>query len=574
MRCAGIRRHIDGKSKSLSKASASVDTMAPILVRVCSILAVVLLLYNMRTFPALLASASTRRVLIPQRSLAQQPTAADEQALSALTDAAFPEDEVSAGPFGGLLPESTRDMRSTIRTHDTTADPPPVTDTPAINLPASSAAVDVAGVAPTDSAPLAPVTRRTKSPTASSCSPPESTRGVRTSPRPLNWIVPPRGTWPPADCQPHGLCVALASIAAEHVVLVLADSSDSARLEVFLSHASKAGVANRVLVAALDADAAAAATAANSGAVWRPLPADRGSGSRTAMKHRLAAAVVGTGTSVLAAELGVVLKTDPFVHMGGDADVEVSGSDGGSMRVAMDFVMGWSQMCETYQIGSLHPAAIFAAGTPESRELLLRMAARLSQSDSPRTLEPYALTEELVAPAHDGVTRAGASLRILERRCFGEGGQVLELPPKESSSATLDQARILDTRDFRAKAQVLTEEACSAVSKVAGPDVTTPWVVPSQMPKARPLNWVVSPTSQEWPPPSVCAAHGLDGLCESLVRRVGSEEWDPSQVASTLGSELTGLYPGSEPSGLYPGIRADWPLPGIRAKWPLPWDPS
>ena len=43
----------------------------------------------------------------------------------------------------------------------------------------------------------------------------------------------------------------------------------------------------------------------------------------------------------------------------GDADIEAASSgrgiDRGHMRVAMDPSMGWSQMCESYEIAALNP---------------------------------------------------------------------------------------------------------------------------------------------------------------------------------------------------------------------------
>ena len=216
----------------------------------------------------------------------------------------------------------------------------------------------------------------------------------------------------------------------------------------------------QVLVVALDDGIVERARALSVGGVWRP--GSDAHTSATQAKYLYAAAVVGTGTHVFVADLRTRLKADPFGYVYGDADIEAPGMSGGQMVVAMDHVMGWSQMCETYQISRLHSQLFYAAGTHESRELLARVGYRLANAAESAALfaspedmaaaEPYILTEELLAPAHDGVTRAGASARVLDERCLGRS--VAELPSAEASTAAINQRRILETRAFRSKVQV------------------------------------------------------------------------------------------------------------------------
>ena len=57
----------------------------------------------------------------------------------------------------------------------------------------------------------------------------------------------------------------------------------------------------------------------------------------------------------------------------------------------------------------------YAAATAESHRLLTRLAARLTTpdpADNAELDEAYVLTEELVAPAHDGTTRADLTLTL------------------------------------------------------------------------------------------------------------------------------------------------------------------
>lgn len=116
----------------------------------------------------------------------------------------------------------------------------------------------------------------------------------------------------------------------------------------------------QVLVVTLDDAATEAARLLPVGAVWRP--DDLKSATLPHAKYHYAAALARTGTDAFVADVGVRLKSDPFNLIYGDADVEAPGLGGGLMTVAMDPVMGWSTMCETYQIPRAPPLSDWEYG--------------------------------------------------------------------------------------------------------------------------------------------------------------------------------------------------------------------
>ena len=102
-----------------------------------------------------------------------------------------------------------------------------------------------------------------------------------------------------------------------------------------------------------------------------------------------------------------------------------------------------------------------AAATGESVRLLTRVARRLATPDpadgaAEALDEAYVLTEELIAPAHDGTTRAGATLRVIDRACVSASGKVASVPQPADSAPTLPNSRILDAREFLSKPQAHT----------------------------------------------------------------------------------------------------------------------
>jgi len=311
----------------------------------------------------------------------------------------------------------------------------------------------------------------------------------------------------------------------------VADAASGAQLDSLVASAKAAGVGGQLLVAALDDAAEAKAKQLGCGGVWRVPDATLAAApTPRARKYLAAAAVVAAGVSVVYADLRVSLSADPFGYIFGDADVEAASSgrgiDRGHMRVAMDPQMGWSQMCESYEIAALNPNFWYMAATTESHRLLTRLAARLATPDPADNAdldEAYVLTEELIAPAHDGTTRAGATLRISERGCFSPSGKLATVPAADDSASTLPNGKILDAREFLSKPQVM-QHGCTNTAKVPPGPLGADWIEPpTTLPPSRPLNWIVPPahTSGDdavWPSPSVCAEHGLEKLCETVAR--------------------------------------------------------
>eukprot|EP01062_Namystynia_karyoxenos_P043343 TRINITY_DN31761_c0_g1_i1.p1 TRINITY_DN31761_c0_g1~~TRINITY_DN31761_c0_g1_i1.p1 ORF type:complete len:941 (+),score=259.99 TRINITY_DN31761_c0_g1_i1:69-2825(+) len=133
-----------------------------------------------------------------------------------------------------------------------------------------------------------------------------------------------------------------------------------------------------------------------------------------------ALAAVAGGVAVLALDAGRCcrLLRDPFAHLVGDADVEAVslGWDGitaqGHVHGISDEAMGWSGYGETLRI-SLLSAAVFFVQASEGGEAFLQALVQ-----QPQPLTDEALSSELLLPAHDGVRRSGAQLRVLDPGCW------------------------------------------------------------------------------------------------------------------------------------------------------------
>ena len=109
--------------------------------------------------------------------------------------------------------------------------------------------------------------------------------------------------------------------------------------------------------------------------------------------------------------------------------------------------MGWSRYCETSVVASLSPALFFARPTREAVAVANRMAARAAAEGWPAAAgaawgvgggeeggEGAALSQELLLPAFDGVSRVGASARAPPPADAGCGGP--SPPPTVSRCAS------------------------------------------------------------------------------------------------------------------------------------------
>jgi len=336
----------------------------------------------------------------------------------------------------------------------------------------------------------APVALHFQPTTPSVCAPKGPQRNVPVTPRPLNY-VPARACDPAADGA--AFCDALRQAgvtdgAGSAVLLVVVSRDDARALSAFVQRARAAGAGAHLLVAALDSEAAAAARALSPPpAVWEVSAVLSPGLPPPARKWELSALLVSRGVSVFYSAVEVSLSADPFAALFHDADLEVAGDargggglgsffdsggvggDRGGMRVAMDSIMGWSQMCESYQISPVSPHFWFAAATHESLALLRRLSSRLrgglfgaeglvagGMVWPAASAEAYLLTEEALAPAHDGVTRAGTSLRVLESRCLGSRGAELAsgIPAGGHGAASAAIKDVLEAHAFLARPQV------------------------------------------------------------------------------------------------------------------------
>ena len=143
------------------------------------------------------------------------------------------------------------------------------------------------------------------------------------------------------------------------------------------------------------------------------LPAGPSQGaSDAAFKYAAAAAVLRTGCSVLLAEASVKLRDTPFPYLHRQTDVEGVSTGGGRLTFGGvvsvdDRQMGWSRYAQSLAIAAMTPHLVYLAATPEAVALVEvmrhRMAGPWSTPASEHAAERYALTEEVFAPAHDGV---------------------------------------------------------------------------------------------------------------------------------------------------------------------------
>lgn len=109
--------------------------------------------------------------------------------------------------------------------------------------------------------------------------------------------------------------------------------------------------------------------------------------------------------------------------------------------------MGWGRYAESMRIANLEASLVSLQATHEAHALCALMASRgraeqwtvapgsaFEHPAPPLATEASALTAELLAPAHDGTTRVGASVRVLHRECW-LGGRAAHATLLERSRA-------------------------------------------------------------------------------------------------------------------------------------------
>lgn len=143
---------------------------------------------------------------------------------------------------------------------------------------------------------------------------------------------------------------------------------------------------------------------------------------------------------------------------------------------------------------------------------------------------------------------------MIDEKCVQNS--VCWLPTPRGSSAALDQRKILETRSFKSKAQVLSE-GCVVTNKVAPEEMSAPWVearlersplrsapctllpvlvnlltlghLCSGMPTPRPLNWIV-PREQPFPHAEACVDR-LQALLAPRYQLQGQLDLPPSRAS-------------------------------------------
>ena len=247
-------------------------------------------------------------------------------------------------------------------------------------------------------------------------------------------------------------------------------------------------------------------------ALPRSVPDALSQAPRGLLKYSVVAAVLAAGCSLVYADLRVSWSDAPFAYLHRDTDLEAVGGSGylqfGRVVSVDDAQMGWSRYAQSLAIHALNPHLFYLSATKESVAFARKAAARMGALDAAASAaaEAYVLTDEAISPSHDGVRRAGISVRVLEDRCFGAGhGSVAAAPSTGGGASGMGNPnQILSSREFAAKPLVL-RQGC------------TPVAAPPDDPPARPLNYVL-PAGSAWPPRELCTQLEVEDLCATVAR--------------------------------------------------------
>ena len=229
-----------------------------------------------------------------------------------------------------------------------------------------------------------------------------------------------------------GLCEALAELLPargdESAVLVAFDDGKDVRRAIETAKAAGQTGARAVLVAASAEEDAAAAAAAG-------VPYARAAcldGPCVRPQFALASAILALGVDVLLVGHGATLHgPNPLVNLpprrGADAEgVPAAARALGQVIGMHDPAMGWSAYSQSMAVPHLMSSVLLLRAT----EPATRVAAWLGTAqERDRRDTDAALTDELLMPAYDDVTRAGAAFRVLPSACFaarGGGARVVE----------------------------------------------------------------------------------------------------------------------------------------------------
>lgn len=353
--------------------------------------------------------------------------------------------------------------------------------------------------------------------------------------RPLNFVAPVEADEWPVACTSRAvvaaggeaLCAALAKVAKhrEAVVTLLETSDDGSALDAFLRAAPK----QVIVLTAADGLAPRSALGLE-GVAFVPLPEETRALPSLARKYAAFEGVLRAGCSAFFAHVSSQWSegAGAFGYLYRDVDIEAVATQSGFLtrgRVVSvdDAQMGWSRYAQSLAISALNPNFFYASATGEAAAMMAFLHRRFSPlggagGATPTTpgSEAYEFTVEAIGPAHDGKRSAGVSLRLLSSNCFGTGrGSVASVERPGASGSEGGSAWGGNSNAILASRQF---DARAQVLKQGCAKVAPP----ADSPPARPLNYVVPPTASEWPHAANCASMGLESLCE-VVQAIGSE---------------------------------------------------
>ena len=364
--------------------------------------------------------------------------------------------------------------------------------------------------------------------------------GSRTAARAVSGCAPEPGPKtqrqlvpiPATPCQAaDDVACRIASRAPDRLLLLMLAEASPDR-EPLLMAARDAVAPGQLLL--VPADARASAWSQSLGlAWWRP----QGSSSPTASLWRAASLLVRAGCSVVVSGGRVRWHGSPFAHLSRDVDLEVAQlgiTSRGSVVGVHDQPMGWSAYGQTMTCPLLDPNVVALQPTTPAAELAAQLSARIDMrvrsasgsGDDDDSLSML-LTRLVHAPAHDGDSRSGVSMRVLRSSCFGNARSRFALSSPVSAIdgnlPSTPEEKLLDTpggaampergagpndilrsASFRFARELVLSHGCGVRPRDEG----------SASPRA--LNELVGPTD-EFPRPSACAAdENMVALCSLL----------------------------------------------------------
>lgn len=307
-------------------------------------------------------------------------------------------------------------------------------------------------------------------------------------------------------------CKMLRTVARHReLLLTVAEDGDDSSLTELVSQLKASGDLAQLLVVTASSSLLARAKTLGVGGTLQ-LSAAQIALPVPARKWALLELLLAAGISVLFCSPQTRWLGSPWRYLYRDSDLEIASTGAsreqlGTVVAVDDAQMGWSRHAQSLAISHLSPALFYAAATTESLHVAVHMQINLRAAGADAAAhEAHALTDELLAPAHDRKRRAGASMRLLSDRCFGVGrGSVASAPAPTRDRFRESANDVLGSRNFGQREEVLNGIGCA------------PQPADTGQPMPRRLNWVVS-ADESWPPFDRCRTLGVMLLCETVAR--------------------------------------------------------